>query len=113
MNFNGQTYASLPVNIDAKELANRLQGSPDFGFLNVVRLRDCTGYAYTIEWLTNAGQKSNISVTNTNNVMPTGTNVSASVVQRGGVLFSPLPGDMTRTYHLRPQVSETISIICK
>lgn len=110
LNFNGQTYSSIPVDISPTELANRLQASPDFGFLNINRLRDCTGYSYTIEWLTNGGQKTSISISNTNNVMPLGTNVTASFVQRGGVLFSPLPGDMTRTYHTTPQVSSFLSI---
>ncbi|CAM2722167.1 unnamed protein product [Rotaria socialis] len=104
LTFDGQTYSSIPVNVDPTELSNRLQASSDFGFLNVTRLRDCTGYSYTIEWLTNGGQKSDISISNANSVMPIGTTVTASVMKRGGVLFNPLPGDMTRTYHTISQV---------
>ncbi|CAF3925163.1 unnamed protein product [Rotaria sp. Silwood2] len=104
LNFNGQTYSSISVNIDPIELINRLQASSDFGFLKVTRSRDCTGYSYTIEWLSNGGQKSNILVSNTSGVMPIGTIVTSSVTQRGGILFNPLPGDITRTYHTTPQV---------
>ncbi|CAF3637436.1 unnamed protein product [Rotaria sp. Silwood1] len=102
--FNSQTYASIPVSISAKDLAARLQTSTDFGFLNVKRLRDCTGYSYIIEWIANGGQKSTISITNTGSVLPAGTTVTASRVQSGGVLFKPLSGDMTRTYQTNPQV---------
>ncbi|CAF0819146.1 unnamed protein product [Rotaria sp. Silwood1] len=102
--FNSQTYAAIPVSISAADLANRLQASSDFGFLNVKRLGDCTGYSYIIEWITNGGQKSAISITNTGSVAPSGTTVTASRVQSGGVLFKPLSGDMTRTYQTNPQV---------
>ncbi len=85
-------------------MANRLQASPDFGFLNVTRLRDCTGYSYLIEWVANGGQKTAISIANAGAVTPAGTVVVASIVQQGGVLYNPLPGDMTRTYHTVPQV---------
>jgi hypothetical protein len=30
--------------------------------------------------------------------------VTASIVQSGGILYNPLPGDMTRTYHTVPQI---------
>jgi len=102
--FNGQTYSSIPVDIEATDLANILQASPDFGFLNVTRLRDCTGYSYLVEWVANGGQKTAISITNTVTVTPAGTVVTASIVQQGGVLYNPLPGDMTRTYNTVPQV---------
>ncbi|CAF4425026.1 unnamed protein product, partial [Adineta steineri] len=99
-----QTYPSIPVNITAADLANRLQLSSDFGFLNVTRLGYCTGYSYLIEWIANGGQKTDISIANAGSVAPVGTTVTASVVQHGGVLYSPLPGDLTRTYHTVPQV---------
>ncbi|CAF1300760.1 unnamed protein product, partial [Adineta ricciae] len=102
--FNSQTYSSIPVNIQASDLANRLQTSTDFGYLNVMRLGYCTGYSYTIEWIANGGQKSSISTSNFANVLPSGTTVTTSIVQHGGVLFSPLPGDLTRTYYTVPQV---------
>ncbi|CAF1377186.1 unnamed protein product, partial [Adineta steineri] len=102
--FNAQTYPSIPVNITAADLANRLQLSSDFGFLNVTRLGYCTGYSYLIEWIANGGQKTDISITNAGSVAPVGTTVTASVVQHGGVLYSPLPGDLTCTYHTVPQV---------
>ncbi len=101
--FNGQTYSSIPVNIAASDLAVLLQSSPDFGFLNVTRSRDCTGYLYTIEWVANGGQKPAISIANVA-VTPSNASVTASIVQQGGVLYSPLPGDMTRTYNINPQV---------
>ncbi|CAF2963963.1 unnamed protein product [Rotaria sp. Silwood2] len=102
--FNSQTYAAIPVSISSTGLANRLQASSDFGFLNVKRLGDCTGYSYIIEWITNGGQKSAISISNAGSVLPAGTTVTASIVQSGGVLFKPLSGDMTRTYQTNPQV---------
>jgi hypothetical protein len=102
--FNGQTYSSIPVNIPAADLANRLQLSPDFGFLNVQRLGDCTGYSYTIEWIANGGQKPSITITNPIGVTPAGTTVTATDVQSGGVLFQPLSGDLTRIYNTYPQV---------
>ncbi|CAF1415369.1 unnamed protein product [Rotaria magnacalcarata] len=102
--YNGQAYSSISVDIDPTELANRLQGSSDFGFLNVTRLRDCTGYSYTIEWVANGGQKLDISIANAASVTPAGTTVTATIQQRGGILFDPLPGDITRTYHTSPQV---------
>ncbi|CAF4171105.1 unnamed protein product [Rotaria magnacalcarata] len=101
--FNGQTYSSIPVNIATSDLAVLLQSSPDFGFLNVTRSRDCTGYLYSIEWIANGGQKSAISISNVA-VTPSSATVTASIVQQGGVLYSPLPGDMTRTYNINPQV---------
>ncbi len=70
----------------------------------MTRSRDCTGYLYSIEWVANGGQKTAISIANTGSVTPVGTTVTASIVQQGGVLYSPLPGDMTRTYHTVPQV---------
>jgi hypothetical protein len=102
--FNGQTFSSIPVDITASDLANQLQISADFGYLNVTRLGYCTGYSYLIEWITNGGQKTSISIANTANITPAGTTVTASVVQHGGVLYNPLPGDITRTYHTVPQV---------
>jgi hypothetical protein len=101
--FNVETYSSIPVDIAASDLALLLQSSPDFGFLNVARSRDCTGYLYTIEWVANGGQKSAISIANVD-VTPSDATVTASIVQQGGVLYSPLPGDMTRTYNINPQV---------
>lgn len=86
------------------DLANRLQSSPDFGFLNVQRRRDCTGYSYTIEWIANGGDKPSISITNTAGVTPVGTTVTVANVQSGGVLYRPLSGDLTRTYNTNPQV---------
>ncbi|CAF4972156.1 unnamed protein product, partial [Rotaria socialis] len=79
--------------ISATDLANRLQSSSDFGYLNVTRTGDCSGYSYTIEWITNSGQKSPISITNTASILPAGTTVTPSIVQSGGVLFKPLSGD--------------------
>ncbi len=70
----------------------------------MTRSRDCTGYSYSIEWVANGGQHTAISITNAGSVTPNGTTVTASVVQQGGVLYSPLPGDMTRTYNTVPQV---------
>jgi len=102
--YNGQTYPSISVDIEANDLANLLQASPNFGFLNVTRLGDCTGYSYWIEWVADGGQKTAISITNTGSVTPVGTTVTASIVQQGGVLYNPLPGDMTRTYYTLPQV---------
>jgi len=102
--FNGQTYSSISVDIAASDLANRLQISGDFGFLSVTRLGYCTGYSYLIEWVANGGQKTAISIANAGSVTPAGTTVTASIVQHGGVLYSPLPGDITRTYHTVPQV---------
>jgi hypothetical protein len=90
----------------AAQLANRLQASTDFGYLNVTRSGDCTGYSFTIEWIANGGQKSAISIANAGGVTPAGTTVTASIVQSGGVLFSPLSGDMTRIYHTNPQVKK-------
>jgi hypothetical protein len=78
--------------------------SSDFGYLNVTRTSDCTGYTYDIEWIANGGDKPSISITNAGAVTPSGTTVTASVVQNGGVLFSPLSGDLTRTYNTNPQV---------
>jgi plastocyanin len=102
--FNAQTYSSIPVDITASDLANRLQISSDFGYLSVTRTGYCTGYSYLIEWIANGGQKTDISIANASNVTPSGTTVTASVVQHGGVLYNPLPGDITRTYHTVPQV---------
>lgn len=86
------------------DLTNRLQSSSDFGFLNITRSRDCTGYSYRIEWLTNGGQKTPISITNSASVLPSGTTATAYAVQSGGILYQPLSGDMTRTYHINPQM---------
>jgi len=72
--------------------------------LNVVRSGDCTGYKYNIEWIANGGDKPSISITNAGAVTPSGTTVTASVIQSGGVLFKPLSGDLTRTYNTNPQV---------
>jgi hypothetical protein len=102
--FGGQTYAGIPVDISTADLAARLQSSSQFGFLNIVRSRDCTGYSYTIEWLTNGGAKTPISISNASSVTPSGTTINASVVQSGGVVFKPLSGDITRTYQTTPQV---------
>lgn len=104
LTFNGQTYSSIPVNIDPNELANRLQGSSDFGFLKITRSRDCAAYSYTIEWLTSGGQKSALVISNTSNLLPVGTTVNAAIKQRGGAVLNPIPGDMTRTYHNERQV---------
>lgn len=92
------------MNIAPTDLANLLQSSSDFGFLNVKRTGDCTGYAYTIEWIANGGAKSAIAINNTNSVTPVGTTVMASRIQAGGVLFKPVSGDLTRTYNTNPQV---------
>ncbi|CAF3954248.1 unnamed protein product [Rotaria sp. Silwood2] len=102
--FNGQTYSSIPVDISTLDLTNRLQSSSDFGFLNITRSRDCTGYSYRIEWLGNGGKKSLISIANIDSISPNGTTVTASVIQSGGIIYKPLPGDMTRTYHTNPQI---------
>ncbi|CAF0745209.1 unnamed protein product [Adineta steineri] len=102
--FNGLTYASIPVDILPLDLANRLQSSSDFGFLNIKRTGDCTGYIYTIEWIANGGQKTAISTANAGSILPSGTTVTASIVQAGGVLFNPLSGDLTRTYQTNPQI---------
>jgi len=104
LTFNGQTYPSIPVNIDPSELTNRLQGSSDFGFLKITRSRDCAAYSYTIEWLTSGGQKSALVISNTSNLLPVGTTVNAAIKQRGGAVLNPIPGDMTRTYHTVRQV---------
>lgn len=68
------------------------------------RTGDCTGYSYTIEWVTNGGQKGMISIANAGGVTPSGTTVTVSNVQSGGVLYKPLSGDLTRTYNTNPQV---------
>lgn len=103
--FNGQTYASIPVDILPSDLSNRLQGSNDFGFLNVKRTRDCTGYDYTIEWLARGGAKDLMSTTNSGSITPAGTTVLVSTVQSGGAIFNPISGDMTKTYNTNPQVN--------
>lgn len=102
--FNNRIYPSIPVNILPTNLANLLQSSSDFGYLNVKRTGDCTGYTYTIEWIANGGAKSTIAINNTNSVTPVGTTVTASRLQSGGVFFKPLSGDLTRTYNINPQV---------
>ncbi|CAF3424464.1 unnamed protein product [Rotaria sp. Silwood1] len=102
--FNGQTYSSIPVDISTLDLTNRLQSSSDFGFLNITRLHDCTGYSYRIEWLTNGGKKTPISIANIDSISPNNTTITASVIQSGGIIYKPLPGDMTRTYHTNPQI---------
>ncbi|CAF3664415.1 unnamed protein product [Rotaria sordida] len=101
--FNGQTYSSIPVDISTLDLTNRLQSSADFSFLSITRSRDCTGYSYRIEWLTNGGKKTPITIANIDSISPIGTTVTAFVIQSGGILYKPLPGDMTRTYHINPQ----------
>jgi hypothetical protein len=93
------------VNILPSDLADRLQSSSDFGFVNVKRSGDCTGYSYTIEWIANGGAKPSISITNAGSITPAGTVVTNSLVQPGGVIFKPISGDMTRTYQTNPQVS--------
>lgn len=112
MVFGGQTYAGIPVDISTADLAVRLQSSPQFGFLNIVRSRDCTGYSYTIEWVANGGAKTAISITNAGSITPAGTTVTASRVQSGGALFKPLSGDITRTYQTNPQVRKSIHETC-
>jgi len=102
--FNNRIYPSIPVNILPTNLANLLQSSSDFGYLNVKRTGDCTGYTYTIEWIANGGAKSTIAINNTNSVTPVGTTVTASRLQSGGVFFKPLSGDLTRTYNINPQI---------
>ena len=72
--------------------------------MNIERINDCTGYSYLIEWIANGGQKTSITVSNAGGVTPSGTTVTATGVQSGGVLFKPLTGDLTRTYHTAPQV---------
>ena len=64
--------------------------------MNVQRSGDCTGYSYTIEWLTNGGAKELITSNRPDSTV--------SRVQSGGVIFRPLPGDLTRTYRTKPQV---------
>ena len=110
--FGGQTYSAIPVDISTADLAVRLQSSPQFGFLNIVRSRDCTGYSYTIEWVANGGAKTAISITNAGSVTPVGTTVNAVRVQPGGAVFKPLSGDMTRTYQTNPQVRHSIHETC-
>lgn len=97
-------YTSIPVDILPNDLANRLQGSPTVGFVNVKRTRDCTGYYYTIEWLTRGGAKKLFSITNASSVLPSSTQVIVDSVQVGGVIFKPITGDMTRTHNENPQV---------
>ena len=92
------------MDISTSDLANRLQASPDFGFLNIQRTRDCTGYSYTIEFVSNGGQKPDITISNAGSVTPAGTTVTAATVQSGGVLYAPLSGDLTRAYKTNPQV---------
>jgi hypothetical protein len=104
--LNGRSYTSIPINITAEELSVRLQSSRDFGFMNIQRSGDCTGYSYTLEWLVNGGAKSLLTVTNTNALTPAGTTITISRVQGGGVLFKPLSGDLTRLHETLPQVSE-------
>lgn len=109
--FNNQIYPSIPVDISPEDLANLLQSSPDFGFLNVKRTGDCTGYTYTIEWISNGGAKGALAVNNSGSVTPVGTTVTTSRLQAGGVMFRPLSGDLTRTYNTNPQVTILLGMI--
>ena len=93
------------MNILPLTLANLLQASQDFGFVSVKRERDCTGYLYKIEWLSKGGAQSMISISNAGSVTPSGTTVVATRIQAGGVIFNPISGDLTRTYHTYPQVT--------
>ena len=72
--------------------------------MKVQRTGDCTGYAYTIEWISNGGNKPLISIANAGSVTPAGTTVAASNIQSGGVLYKPISGDLTRIYNTNPQV---------
>lgn len=101
--FNNQVYPSIPIDISSTDLANLLQSSSsDFGFVRVQRLGNCTGYSYTIEWLVDGGAKELITV---NRPEP---DVITSRIQSGGVLFRPLPGDLTRTYRTKSQVQVSV-----
>ena len=100
------------MDISTADLVARLQSSSQFGFLNIMRSLDCTGYSYTIEWLTNGGAKTPISISNASSVTPSGTTINASVVQSGGVVFKPLSGDITRTYQTAPQVRGPMDETC-
>ncbi|CAF1653823.1 unnamed protein product, partial [Didymodactylos carnosus] len=100
LHFNGNTYSQISADISTLDLANRLQSSPDFGFLNITRGGDCGGYSYSIEWMANGGDKPAITIAN--QALSSGT-VGASTVQNGGVIYQPLSGDITRIYHTVPQ----------
>ena len=80
--------------------ADLLQSSFDFGLVNVRRSGNCTGYSYTIEWVTHGGAKELITVNR--------PDILTSRIQSGSIIFRPLPGDLTRTFRTKPLIQVNV-----
>ncbi|UJR08495.1 hypothetical protein I4U23_012761 [Adineta vaga] len=107
--FNGQTYTSIPAVIDRTDMSNLLQFYANTGYNLVSRIGDCGSYSYTVTWLSK-GKQPLIKIVNTNDVRPIGISINVSSIQFGadGDVFYNLPNDITRTYHNGTQVEVII-----
>ena len=103
LSWDGNTLSSIASNIEESELTALLQSIPSFGNAQVTRSKDCSGYKWTVKWLS-GGDKPALTIA-ANNLLGSNVAIVANGVEDGGAVFQPIQADFLRTYHSQPQVS--------
>ncbi|XP_043922184.1 fibrocystin-L [Protopterus annectens] len=104
----GNTIDGLESDISATDLQYALQSIPDIGQVSVSRSGSCSGYYWTINWVSKGGNQPLLQV-NDSKITGVNAKLTASVVREGGILYSPIMGDMLRTPNPAPQVEVFIN----
>lgn len=101
--WNGTTLSNIQANVEENDLSALFKSIPEFGNVEVTRSKDCSGYKWTIKWLS-GGDKPAVSIASTN-LSGSSVLIAASTIRDGGASFSPIQADFLRTYHSKPQVN--------
>ncbi|KAK7468041.1 hypothetical protein BaRGS_00036745, partial [Batillaria attramentaria] len=110
VSFNGQT--STPIlatpEPDLVVVSDKLSAISTLGDVDVTFNGDCTAFQYTVTMATKAGDQNEMTLDASD---VTGNNVVAKVVTQtnGSLYYQPIPGDILRTLHDKPQVELTIN----
>jgi len=107
--WNGHTLGQLAANLSAGDLALLLESIPGFGRNQVTRSKDCAGFKWRVRW-ENGGDKLPLTVAR-HSLLGESVAISARKYQQGGVNFSPIRGEMLRTYSDAPQVRRFFTFV--
>jgi hypothetical protein len=95
-------FEDISADSSENDLKNYLQSLRAFGSVEAIRSKDCSGFKWRIKW-NDGGRKTPFAVDSS--LIGNQPAISTRVLQVGGAMFAPLPGDMIRTQHSKAQVS--------
>ncbi|XP_052060298.1 fibrocystin-L-like isoform X3 [Mytilus californianus] len=103
--FEGSTLR-IPVDSTEEQLKVLLESrfKDTMGQVEVVHQGDCSNFAWTITFLTNRGDQSEITISDQSNLNGASPSAKTETVRNGGHMLDTMGGDYLRTPHAKPQV---------